>query len=186
MLDYPIPNFDVVVEFVVDHEVDLDRLELHDVAGEIQFGCRSRRAYGCFIDTDAWDIDPLDAENGMRQASYGEVEIVRIRLVDVDFVEKIFHVCYLALNRGMARKGFVGFWKDAFQDDDGNVSMVRLLSFIALIAACAIAAADFVGGSIGETNSKYYFTMLLIGAFAPKVLQKYLEGLMKIKPRRTI
>lgn len=57
-------------------------------------------------------------------------------------------------------------------DDEGNLSSMRMMSFIALLAAIGLAAAPFIGSSEGDPMHVFYF---LLAAFAPKALQKIAE-----------
>ena len=66
--------------------------------------------------------------------------------------------------------------KQALSDDQGQVSMMRVMSLIALFGALAVAAYDLATGG-NASNAKDYFMLLLIGAFAPKLFQKYVESL---------
>ncbi|HSF74233.1 MAG TPA: hypothetical protein VLA84_10590 [Microcoleus sp.] len=58
------------------------------------------------------------------------------------------------------------------QEDNGNYSAMRAMSFIALIAAIV-----FGGITITSNNAegKYITTSFLVAAFAPKAVQKFAE-----------
>ena len=76
--------------------------------------------------------------------------------------------------------------KQAFSDGEGQVSMMRIMSILSLLGAFGVVVYDLVAGCKGD-NAQFYFTLLLVGAFAPKVLQKYLEGLVsKTNPKGTV
>lgn len=57
-----------------------------------------------------------------------------------------------------------------FEDDNGNLSSMRLYCFIALLVAVALA---FTGGSFDMV------ILWLVSAFAPKSVQKFIE----VKPK---
>lgn len=61
---------------------------------------------------------------------------------------------------------------EIFQDDNLKYSTMRAMSFIALIAA-------IVFGGLGMTNkdadAKYFTTVFLVAAFAPKAVQRFAE-----------
>ena len=59
-------------------------------------------------------------------------------------------------------------------DDNGNVSSMRLMSFLALAVAAALAAVEVFGWGSGESKTELvlYF---LVAAFAPKAVQKFAE-----------
>lgn len=63
---------------------------------------------------------------------------------------------------------------EVFQEDNGKYSTMRAMSLIALIAA-------IVFGGLGMTNkdadAKYFTTVFLVAAFAPKSVQKFAERL---------
>ena len=64
----------------------------------------------------------------------------------------------------------VGF----FDEDNGNKSSMRLMSFTALIAAIMFGALTTLG--VGEGQEGIYITIaFLLAAFAPKALQKFAE-----------
>lgn len=67
--------------------------------------------------------------------------------------------------------------REAFSDGEGQISMVRIMSILSLVGAFLVAGYDLTAECNGD-NAQFYFTLLLVGAFAPKVLQKYLEGLV--------
>ncbi|MDE0373981.1 MAG: hypothetical protein OXI73_15760 [Rhodospirillales bacterium] len=59
-------------------------------------------------------------------------------------------------------------------DDNGNVSSMRLMSFLALFVAASLAAVEVLGWGSGESKTELvlYF---LVAAFAPKAIQKFAE-----------
>ncbi len=59
-------------------------------------------------------------------------------------------------------------------EDNGNLSSMRLMSFIALIAAIIFGALTTLGAGKGPEG--IYITIgFLLAAFAPKALQKFAE-----------
>jgi len=65
----------------------------------------------------------------------------------------------------------VGF----FQEDNGNRSSMRLMSFAALIAAIVFGLITTLG--VGSGPEGIYITFgFLLAAFAPKALQKFAES----------
>ena len=64
------------------------------------------------------------------------------------------------------------FFRAALQDDKGNVSSMRLMSFIALLTAIALAVAPFFLEGDSDPIHVLYF---LTAAFAPKAVQKFAE-----------
>ena len=69
----------------------------------------------------------------------------------------------------------VGF----FEDDKGNLSSMRLMSFIALIAAIIFGVLTILIKDVNSGNGIYITFGFLLAAFAPKALQKFAE--IKIK-----
>jgi len=61
-----------------------------------------------------------------------------------------------------------------FTDDNGNVSSMRVRSFLALVVAAALAAVEVFGWGSCESKTELvlYF---LVAAFAPKAVQKFAE-----------
>ena len=64
--------------------------------------------------------------------------------------------------------------KGFFCDDEGNPSSMRLMSMLSLLVAAALATVEVMAWGSGEGHSELvlYF---LIGAFAPKAVQKFAE-----------
>ena len=64
--------------------------------------------------------------------------------------------------------------KGWFSDDQGNPSSMRLMSMLALIVAAGLAFVEVFGWGSGSGNTELvlYF---LVGAFAPKAVQKFAE-----------
>lgn len=79
-------------------------------------------------------------------------------------------------------------FRDFFTEDNGNLSTVRLMSFISLLMALAITASiltKFFGITSPElaaafsstiTSIIYILLIWIVGAFAPKVIQKFAEA----------
>ena len=61
-------------------------------------------------------------------------------------------------------------------DDKGNHSSIRLMSLIALFASVVFGYMELVS----KANPPYITMMFLIAAFAPKALQKFIEGKFNI------
>ena len=61
--------------------------------------------------------------------------------------------------------------KGFFTDDQGNPSSMRLMSFLALLFAAALAVIE-VRSDAGKAELVLYF---LVAAFAPKAVQKFAE-----------
>jgi hypothetical protein len=69
----------------------------------------------------------------------------------------------------------VGF----FQDHKGDLSSMRLMSFIALVAAIIFGVLTILIKDANSGNGIYITFGFLLAAFAPKALQKFAE--IKIK-----
>ncbi|MCU0543914.1 MAG: hypothetical protein MUE44_17335 [Oscillatoriaceae cyanobacterium Prado104] len=61
---------------------------------------------------------------------------------------------------------------EIFQDDDRKYSTMRAMSFIALIAAIVFGG---LGMTDKDSDAKYFTTVFLVAAFAPKAVQKFAE-----------
>ncbi|NQV14284.1 hypothetical protein HQ531_02415 [bacterium] len=61
-------------------------------------------------------------------------------------------------------------------DDQGKRSMMRLMSFMALIAGIWFAWMTLTDDNITTNEGVYITTTFLLAAFAPKALQKYVEN----------
>ncbi len=61
----------------------------------------------------------------------------------------------------------VGF----LDDDEGNASSMRLMSIISLLAAIGFGYMELME----KVSPPYITAMFLLGAFAPKALQKFIE-----------
>ncbi len=59
-------------------------------------------------------------------------------------------------------------------DDNGNISSMRIMSFMALIAAIVFGALTINMGA-GTDQGVYITFGFLLAAFAPKALQKFAE-----------
>lgn len=75
--------------------------------------------------------------------------------------------------------------KNFLEESDGNQSMMRLLSLMSLLFAGVFSF--MVIQARDPTRMEFYLIMgFLVGAFAPKVFQKYAESVVKpvasIKP----
>jgi hypothetical protein len=62
-----------------------------------------------------------------------------------------------------------------FQEDNGSNSLTRVMSFMCLIAALLSGGLIIWKGSQGG-DGLYIFTILMVAAFAPKVIQKFAES----------
>lgn len=60
-------------------------------------------------------------------------------------------------------------------DDEGHPSSMRLMSIVALMAAIAFGILTLLDGADHDYNGLYLTTAFLLGAFAPKALQKFAE-----------
>lgn len=63
-----------------------------------------------------------------------------------------------------------------FQEDNGKYSTMRVMSFIALIAAIVFGAMTMVDK---DSEGKYITTAFLVAAFAPKAVQRFAENYAK-------
>lgn len=61
-------------------------------------------------------------------------------------------------------------------DDQGKRSMMRLMSFIALIASIWFAWMTLTDSNTTSNEGVYITTAFLLAAFAPKALQKFIEN----------
>jgi len=68
-----------------------------------------------------------------------------------------------------------------FSEDNGSKSSMRLMSFIALIAAIAFGALTIINptNTINSTDGIYITFGFLLSAFAPKAVQKFAETKIK-------
>ena len=62
--------------------------------------------------------------------------------------------------------------KDCLKDEQGQTSSMRIMSFVALTVAIGLSFAGPVFGTPVDTNLVFYW---IIGAFAPKAVQKFAE-----------
>lgn len=69
----------------------------------------------------------------------------------------------------MAKEENVGM----LQEDNGNYSSMRLMCIISLVAA--IGAASLVIYGKGGDNGMMIFLIFMVGAYAPKLVQKFIE-----------
>ncbi|MBC2696305.1 MAG: hypothetical protein HF982_13725 [Desulfobacteraceae bacterium] len=68
---------------------------------------------------------------------------------------------------------------ELFEEDNGNVSSIRLMSLIALIAAIIFGFLTILLEDANATNGIYITFGFLLSAFAPKALQKFAETKVK-------
>ena len=68
-----------------------------------------------------------------------------------------------------------------FQDDNGNSSYMRVMSFLSFIMAVVIALLMFFRPPIDPFNGLYIFSGFLIGGFVPKAIQKFAENLPNLR-----
>jgi len=61
-------------------------------------------------------------------------------------------------------------------DDQGKRSMMRLMSFIALLASIWFAWMTLTDQNTTSNEGVYITTAFLLSAFAPKALQKFIEN----------
>ncbi len=66
-----------------------------------------------------------------------------------------------------------------FEEDNGNVSSIRLMSFTALIAAIIFGFLTILVKDVNASNGIYITFGFLLAAFAPKALQKFAETKVK-------
>ena len=66
--------------------------------------------------------------------------------------------------------------KGLLTDDRGKRSMMRLMSFISLIASIWAAWMTFTDSNTTSMEGVYITTAFLLAAFAPKALQKFIEN----------
>lgn len=67
--------------------------------------------------------------------------------------------------------------KAGFLDDhQGNSSSMRLMSIIALVASIAFSTIVLFGAQPISNEALYLISIFLLGAFAPKALQKFAEA----------
>ena len=67
-----------------------------------------------------------------------------------------------------------------FSEDNGNVSSLRVMSFTCLIAAIVTGCYIVYKNPVDASNGIYIFTLYLVGAFCPKVVQKFAEQKMGV------
>jgi hypothetical protein len=66
--------------------------------------------------------------------------------------------------------------KGLLTDDQGKRSMMRLMSFISLIASIWAAWMSLTDSNTTSMEGVYITTAFLLAAFAPKALQKFIEN----------
>jgi len=66
-----------------------------------------------------------------------------------------------------------------FEEDNGKISSMRLMSFIALIAAIIFGFLTILLKDGNASNGIYITFGFLLAAFAPKALQKFAETKIK-------
>lgn len=63
-----------------------------------------------------------------------------------------------------------------FEEDNGSLSSMRLMSFVALVAAILFGALTLTIDTSTNNGTGLYITlMFLVSAFAPKAVQKFAE-----------
>ena len=63
------------------------------------------------------------------------------------------------------------------QEDNGNTSSIRVMSFISLFASIGSGAITLLQPAATESQTGLFMTlMFLVGAFAPKAIQKVAES----------
>jgi len=68
---------------------------------------------------------------------------------------------------------------EIFEEDNGNISSMRLMSFVALIAAIIFGFLTILLKDVNSSNGIYITFGFLLAAFAPKALQKFAETKVK-------
>ena len=68
-----------------------------------------------------------------------------------------------------------------FKEDNGNMSSLRIMSFTCLLAAIVTGCYIVYKNPADASNGIYVFTAYLVGAFCPKVLQKFAEEKIGVK-----
>ena len=63
-----------------------------------------------------------------------------------------------------------------FEDDNGNSSSIRLMSFVSLLASIMFGTLTMY---INNQDGLILTAMFIVGAFAPKVVQKFAENMPK-------
>jgi positive regulator of sigma E activity len=63
-----------------------------------------------------------------------------------------------------------------FEDDNGNASSMRLMSFVSLIASIMFGILTMY---LSNQDGLILTAMFIVGAFAPKVVQKFAENMPK-------
>ena len=76
------------------------------------------------------------------------------------------------IERTLLNKNEIG----VLTDDNGNRSMMRLMSFMALFAAITSSLISLTDSHPNSTEGVYITTAFLLAAFAPKALQPFIEN----------
>ncbi len=63
-----------------------------------------------------------------------------------------------------------------FEDNEGNPSSMRMMSFIALLASIGFGFITIFHKSANIENGLYITIVFLLAAFAPKAVQKFAEA----------
>lgn len=63
------------------------------------------------------------------------------------------------------------------QDDNGNSSYMRVMSMCSFVACVAVAVLILVKPPADPYTGLYIFTAFLVGAFVPKMIQKFAENI---------
>lgn len=66
--------------------------------------------------------------------------------------------------------------KSFLEEAPGQQSSIRVMSFIALLASIAFGLITLLHPEANDANGLYLTSFFLIGAFAPKALQKFAEA----------
>ena len=63
------------------------------------------------------------------------------------------------------------------QDDNGNASYMRIMSLCSFVACVAVAILILCKPPQDPYTGLYIFTAFLVGAFVPKMIQKFAENI---------
>lgn len=64
---------------------------------------------------------------------------------------------------------------NVFQDDNGNSSYMRVMSAASFVACVLVAVLLMIRPPADPYTGLYIFTAFLVGAFVPKMIQKFAE-----------
>jgi len=68
-----------------------------------------------------------------------------------------------------------------FEDDHGNHSYMRVMSFLSFLMSCIVAGLMFFRPPADSFTGLYIFSGFLVGGFVPKMIQKFAENLPNLK-----